>query len=91
MSGVHGYLVTAGDDQKMDMWRRTACYANWLDGRNNPAGGETWHVMCFDEDSERFLDSARAASVTVQEIVGAGDDERYEIRVGEPGTGWVSA
>jgi len=87
--GVHRYLVTASDDERrLTMWRCTAIYANWLDGRENPRGGETWLVTVFADKRQQFLDSARAVHVTVEEIHGGGDDETYELQVGEPGTGW---
>jgi hypothetical protein len=45
-------------------------------------------VTCLDEHAGRFLKAAQAARVTVEEIHGAGPGERYELLVGEPGTGW---
>ena len=85
---VHGYLVTAGPDSKMALWAASAGYTNWLEGRENGAR-ETWQVMCFDEDLEAFLGLAGEAGCTVEEIVGAGDNETYALRVGEPGSGWA--
>jgi hypothetical protein len=57
---VHRFLVTAEEGPKFDFWPHTVMYANWIEGRENPRGGETWLVT-----------------------------ERYELRVGEPGSGWV--
>ncbi|MFI2502340.1 hypothetical protein [Streptomyces sp. NPDC018693] len=87
-AGVHRFLVTADDSERMRMWRRTAVYANWLDGRDNPRGGQTWLVTVFAEHGEDFLNAARATGATVEEIEGGGDDEQYHLRVGEPGSGW---
>lgn len=89
---VHRFLVTAEQGPKFDLWPHTAMYANWIEGRENPRGGETWLVTVFGEDTDRFLAAARATSgVTVEEIDGAGEQERYRLLVGEPGTGWESA
>jgi len=82
---VHRYLVTAPEDQRIDMWRATGAFANWLDGRE-----ETFLVTCFDDNAQQFLDAARATKVTVQEIHGGDDTETYELLVGEPGTGWAA-
>jgi hypothetical protein len=83
---VHRYLVTAPDGPRLNMWSRTAPYANWLDGRE-----QTFLVTCFDENSEQFLAAARTTGVTVEEIQGGDDTETYELLVGEPGTGWVTS
>lgn len=89
---VHRFLVTAEEGPKFDFWPHTAMYANWIDGRENPRGGETWLVTVFGEDVDRFLTAARTASgVTVEEIDYVGADERYVLRVGEPGTGWAES
>lgn len=92
--GVHRFLVTAEDGARFDMWHATGAYANWIDGRENERRGEayeTWLVTVFGEHEEHFLTAARATGVTVEEIEGGGDTERYELRVGEPGTGWAEA
>lgn len=90
---VHRFLVTtARAEARFDMWEATAGYANWLEGRVAGKGGtrETWLVTVFDVHALNFLTAARRLdTVTVEEIHGAGDDERYVLRVGEPGTGWV--
>jgi hypothetical protein len=75
-------------DQRMTLWMATDAVANWLEGREN-GDRQTWAVTCFDEHADAFLDVARQAGVTVQRIIGGGDDERYEMLVGEPGTGWT--
>jgi hypothetical protein len=86
--GVHRFLVTAEVGPRMDVWSITSQLAHWIEGRPNPGGGETWLVTCLDEHAGRFLKAAGAAGVTVEEIHGAGPGERYEMLVGEPGTGW---
>lgn len=45
-------------------------------------------MTCFDEHASGFLEAARNTGVTVEEIEGAGDGERYLLLVGDPGTGW---
>jgi hypothetical protein len=85
---VHRFLVTAEAGPKMDMWSRTGAFANWLDGRDNPRGGETWLVTVYAENGDEFLDAARDTGVTVEEIESSDDTEHYLLRVGEPGTGW---
>lgn len=80
---VHFFLVTAPMPARVKVWMATAPFANWLEVR-----GETASVTCFDQDEEAFLDIARQVGVTVEEIEGSGDNERYALRVGEPGTGW---
>lgn len=85
---VHCYLITSSFDERMDLWSATAMVANWIEGRG-PEGRETWQVMVYGEHSEAFLDAARKAAVTVEEVHGAGDSETYELLIGEPGTGWA--
>lgn len=87
--GVHRFLVTARDDSRIDLWSNTAAYANWLGGREHPSGGQTWLVTVFAEHGQLFLDAAAALGVTVEELDGAGDNEEYVLRTGEPGTGWA--
>lgn len=86
-SGVHRFLVTAPLGDRMDVWAATGTVANWIEGRG-PAERETWLVTCMGEHAGFFLEVARKRDVTVEEIEGAGDDERYVLRAGEPGTGW---
>jgi hypothetical protein len=86
-SGVHRFLVTAPIGERMDMWAVTGAFANWIEGRG-PEDRETWLVTCFDEHASGFLEAARNTGVTVEEIEGAGDDERYLLLVGDSGTGW---
>jgi hypothetical protein len=85
--GVRRLLVTAPIGERMDMWAATAVFANWIEGRG-PENRETWLVTCFGEHAPGFLDAARKIGVTVEQVEGAGDDERYVMLVGEPGTGW---
>lgn len=88
---VHGFLVTAPENERINLWANTAVYANWLDGRENAAGTETWHVMVFDEHAADFLGIATdIQGLTVEEIEGAGDTETYILVAGVPGTGWAS-
>jgi hypothetical protein len=89
--GVHRFLVTTTDELRFGMWSQTAAYANWLEGRDNPRGGETWLVTVFAGNGQHFLDTARATGATVEEIEAAGYDERYHLRTGTPGTGWNPA
>ena len=86
-SGMHRFLVTAPMGLRIDMWAAMAAVTNWLEGRG-PEERETWLVMCPGEYAEAFLTAARTIGVTVEEIEGAGDDERYVMLVGEPGSGW---
>jgi hypothetical protein len=84
---VRHFLVTAPDEMRMRMWINTT-YANWLEGRPNRNGGETWSVTVFGEHAGHFIEVALAMSVTLEEIEGAGDAEQYRLLVGDPGTGW---
>lgn len=85
---VRRFLVTASPGSRMDAWAATAPISNWLEGRG-PEERETWLVMCPGEHADYFLTAARQrADVTVEEIEGAGDSERYTLLAGEPGTGW---
>ncbi len=84
---MHCFLVTAPIGLRMDLWAAAATFTNWIEGRG-PAVRETWLVMCPGEYGEGFLDIARTIGVTVERVEGAGDDERYVMLVGEPGTGW---
>jgi hypothetical protein len=86
-SGVRAFLVTAEIGLRMDMWAAVASFTNWVDGRG-PVTRETWQVMCPGNYAEGFLDIARTLGVTVEGIEGSGDDERYVMLVGEPGSGW---
>lgn len=88
---VHRFLVTADVDPRLQVWAQTAPYANWIEGRENKRGGDTFLVTVFAAQGEDFLSAARDHSgVTVEEIEGAGDTETYVLRVGEEGTGWLA-
>ncbi|MFI1535503.1 hypothetical protein [Streptomyces anandii] len=87
-TGVHRYLVTAALEPRLRVWQATAAFANWLEGRLNSIGGETWLVTVLAEHSDRFLQAGRDAEVTVEEIDNSGPTETYQLRVGQPGTGW---
>jgi len=85
--GVCRYLVTAPVHLRLAMWAATAAFANWIEGRG-PEDRETWLVTCFGQHADSFLEAARDTGVTVEQIEGAGDDERYVMLAGEPGSGW---
>jgi hypothetical protein len=89
-SGVHRFLVTAGSDMKMKFWGRTATYSNWIEGRasRHDNSRETWLITVYAVDGQRFITSAMPG-VTIEEIVSTNDSEQYELRAGEPGTGWA--
>jgi hypothetical protein len=85
---VHAYLVTTPPDEHLDLWAATAPVANWIEARSG-RNGTTWQVMVMGDNGPQFLDIARKmGGITVEEIEGAGGDERYVLLVGEPGTGW---
>jgi hypothetical protein len=88
---VRRFLVTASEGDRIAMWEAVGPYSNWIEGRLRARGGETWLVTVFGEDANRFLEIARRVGATVEEIEGGGDDERYLLRVGEPGSGWAEA
>ena len=86
---VRHLLVTAADEPRMRLWIRTTMVANWIEGRPNRHGTETWSVTIMDVHADPFLELARRMDgVTVEEIEGAGDDESYRLLVGAPGRGW---
>ncbi|MGH3222255.1 MAG: hypothetical protein ACRDPY_26775 [Streptosporangiaceae bacterium] len=88
---VRRFLVTASLGDRMDVWAATAAYANWIDGRG-PEERQTWLVTCLGEHGDHFLAAAKGRpDVTVEEIQGAGDDERYELLAGKPGSGWTGS
>ncbi len=87
---VHRFLVTAPIHLRLAVWADTAAFANWIEGRG-PQDRETWLVTSFSQHADSFLEVARDIGVTVEEIEGAGDDERYVMLVGEHGTGWNGA
>lgn len=85
---VHRFLVTAPIGQRIDIWAVTGRYANWIEGRG-PAERETWLVTCFDQHAARFRRTCAARDkTTLEEIEGAGDDERYTLVSGNPEAGW---
>lgn len=85
---VRRFLVTAPVGDRMDVWAATSTYANWIEGRG-PQERETWLATCPGQYAEHFIAAARCRpDLTVEEIQGAGDDERYELVAGQPGTGW---
>jgi hypothetical protein len=87
-SSVHAYLVTTPPDEHMGLWAATATTSNWIKSRPGK-NGVTWQVMVPGDSGPQFLDAARRlGDITVEEIEGAGDEERFVLLVGEPGTGW---
>lgn len=89
-SGVHSYLVTAPPGEHMGLWAATATVTNWIEGRAG-RNGTTWQVMVMGGNGPAFLEVARKlGGITVEEIEGAGDEERFVLVVGEPGTGWTA-
>lgn len=91
-SGVHRFLVTTGADTKMDFWTLTAAYSNWIEVRVNRHDNsrDTWLVTVYAVDGQRFI-AAAMPGITIEEIVSTDDSERYELRAGEPGTGWADS
>lgn len=91
--GVERLLVTASDEARMVLWARTAHFANWLDGKDNRHGGQTWILTVYATEYEQFMQLARGIDnqVTIERIVGAGDSEEYEMIMGTPGEGWGRA
>jgi hypothetical protein len=83
-SSVHGYLVTGDEGPREGLWRTSCHVTNWLDLR-----GQTAHVMVFDENLNQFLANAAQFGLTVQRIEGAGEDEHYQILVGDEADGWT--
>jgi len=87
-SGVHAYLVTTPPNEHFDLWAATAMVSNWIESRHGN-NGVTWQVMVPADAGPQFIEAARKlGGITVEEIEGAGDDERYVALVGEPGSGW---
>ena len=87
-SGVHAYLVTTPPDEHLGLWAATATVANWIESRTG-RNGTTWQVMVIGDSGPQFLEAARnLGGITVEEIEGAGGDERFVLLAGEPGTGW---
>jgi hypothetical protein len=67
--GIARLLVTEHSQRsRFNVWLLTASYTNWLEGRQNTHGTETWFVVVPDDRREPFLDAARRYQVTVEEI-----------------------
>jgi hypothetical protein len=74
---------------------RRAAVAEYIEGE----GDMTCHVMVPDDHAEAFLvigrnlndlpRKDRVRTLTVERINGSGEDETYELLVGEPGSGWL--
>jgi hypothetical protein len=95
---VRYLLVTAPDDARMTLWAASSLYANWIEGRPNRHGSETWYVTLADGTQRRpvglgdaFLAVAAKLGATVEEIEDRPDtwDESYRLLVGAAGTGWA--
>jgi hypothetical protein len=85
---VRHLLVTAPDQVRLRLWLPTAMVANWIEGRPNRHGSETWAVTVMDGDADSFLQLAERLAVTVEEIDSADGGESYRLLVGAPGSGW---
>lgn len=88
--GILRALVTGEQHDLIRISQRTSFYANWIEGRQKN-GRETYLVTVFSNSRQDFLDTAKETGVTVEEIIDAGEDETYVLRVGAPGTGWADA
>jgi hypothetical protein len=91
VSEVHRLLVTGGDSERVALWVNIGAQSNWIEGRENAHGTETWLVTVFADSRSRFLNMVGFyEGLTVEEIEGAGDSETYRLLVGKPGTGWAA-
>lgn len=87
---AHRYLVTIPSHVRMHTWLPVLdAYPMVLRVRAD-GDRQTWSTTVADPDAPGFLAAAQRLGITVEEIVGAGPHEAYELRVGEPGTGWTS-
>lgn len=85
---VRRLLFTSSLGSRMDVWAATGTFANWIEGRG-PEERQTWLVTVFGEHADVFLEAAvQRSDVTVEEIEGADETERYVLLAGESGTGW---
>jgi hypothetical protein len=91
-NGVRSFLITTDNERdRLAFWMHMAAYANWIEGRTNRHGTDTWLITVLESHGERFLKTAeRDGHVTVEEIVFRDDTEHYELRVGEEETGWAN-
>lgn len=85
---VSRLLVTAGSEEKLALWMRASLTANWIEGRPAGEGRETWLVTLFVGNEPWFLARCADVGATVQRVVGAGDDETYELLCGREDEGW---
>lgn len=81
---VRGLLVTGEQPNIMDFWMPLAGVLNTMVRRDR-----TTHFTLWNDPPvlDAVVESARRAGVSVQEIVGAGDSERYETLHETPGAG----
>lgn len=80
---VAGFLVSGNEEQLTDFHLRVYMVLNGIDRR-----GDTCRYTCFSEDREGAMLAAEEAGVTMEEIVGAGEDEDYLMLVQGEHRGW---
>jgi hypothetical protein len=85
------YLLTIPDSVRMSTWLPALDAYPMMLHATGADGRVTWATRIRAADAAGFLEAAERLGVTVEEIVGAGVHEAYELRVGEPGTGVLSA
>jgi hypothetical protein len=83
---AQSYLVTGARLQRTCLYRCLP-WLCLLETRE-----QTDHVVCRGQGDQggfaAFLSHARALSLTVQGLEHRGDQERYQLLVGDPGSGW---
>ena len=86
--GVSRLLVTANPGEATILSVITGARANWIESR--PCGDRvTCLVTVFAEDESDFLRmTSQQDGVTVQRVIGDGDDETYELLTGALDGGW---
>ena len=72
---VRGLLVTGEQPNVLQFWTPLAMVLNHIDGKDR-----TWHFTLWNDPPvlDAVVESAKQAGVSLQEIVGRGDNETYE-------------
>lgn len=82
--GVRRFLISSANEEKLQAYHLGVCFLlNCIRRQEN-----TVMYTCFDENAKEAIEIAVELNVTMQEIIGAGSNERWEILHQGEHEGW---